>query len=242
MSEGIYKNYTTTSVLSGVDPEKFTAWSHLYFKEFILPHMPADRNAAILEIGCGYGRYTVLLTKDLGYVHTTGVDISEEQIEYAKNQYHLQNVYCRDAVEFLQQEQRNYDAVILMDVLEHLELEYAVKLLRLIHGSLNAGGKLIIQVPNGLSPLKPIFYGDVTHVRAFSVNSMSQILRMAGFTTFEHKSLPPLIHGIWSFLHRMIWSFIVHPLIYVFVTLSHGNPVGGIFSSNLLTIVRKDKA
>ncbi len=239
MKEDVFKNYTTTSVLTGVDVKKFTEWSHKYFRTFILPHIPSNKKSKIMEIGCGYGRYTQLLTQTLGYEDTIGVDISEEQIEYAKKNYQLKNVFKADALEYLKEHSEKYDIIILMDVLEHLELDYAIKLLTTIRESLAPGGKLILQVPNGLSPMTPIFYGDVTHVRPYSVNSMSQILRMAGFTSFDHAALPPLVHGLKSAIHRVLWTVFVNPLVYIFLLLSHGNSVGGIYSSNLLTIAYK---
>lgn len=239
MTPDFYKNYTTTSVLTGVDEKKFTEWSHQYFKTYILPHIPQNKDCKILEIGCGYGRYTTLLTNILKYKEVIGIDISEEQIEFAKKNYKLDNVFKEDAVSYLKLKSSKYDVVILMDVLEHLELAYSIELLEKINQALSPSGKLIIQVPNGLSPLKPIFYGDVTHVRAFSVNSMSQILRMGGFNHFKNFSLPPMVHGIKSLLHRIIWSSVINPFIYLFITLSHGSPVGGIYSSNLLTVVYK---
>jgi 2-polyprenyl-3-methyl-5-hydroxy-6-metoxy-1,4-benzoquinol methylase len=240
MSTDVYKNYTSTSVLTGVDVEKFTEWSHQYFKTYILNHIPSNKDCKILEIGCGYGRYTTLLTNILKYDQTIGIDISQEQIEFAQKNYNLNNVFKEDAVKYLKTSSLKYDIVILMDVLEHLELGYAIEMLEKINNALSKGGKLIIQVPNGLSPMKPIFYGDVTHVRAFSVNSMSQILRMAGFGRFQHFALPPMIHGIKSLLHRIIWSTFINPLVYLFVMLSHGSAVGGIYSSNLLTVATKE--
>jgi 2-polyprenyl-3-methyl-5-hydroxy-6-metoxy-1,4-benzoquinol methylase len=239
MNEDVYKNYTTTSVLTGVDVNKFTSWSHAYFKTYILPYFPKNKDSKILEIGCGYGRYTQLITKELGYHNTVGMDISEEQIEFAKKNYGLTNVFKDDALDYLNRSNEKYDVVILMDVLEHLDLDYSIKLLSKVNDSLNPNGKFIIQVPNGLSPMKPIFYGDVTHIRAFSVNSMTQLLRMSGFNHFEHHALPPLVHSVKSFLHRIIWSGFVNPLLYLFMLASHGSAVGGVYSSNLLTVVHK---
>lgn len=236
MKADIYKNYTTTSVLSGVNEKKFTEWSHRYFMNFIEPHLLPNKQGKILEIGCGYGRYTKLITETLGYANTVGMDISEEQIEFAKKNYGLTNVVKADALEYMNSKPEKYDSIILMDVLEHLELDYAIALLTRIYESLEDNGRLIIQVPNGLSPLKPIFYGDVTHVRAFSVNSMSQILRMAGFSKFKHAALAPLVHNFKSLIHRILWKTLIHPAVFIFVTLSHGNPAGGIYSSNLLTV------
>lgn len=239
MTEDIYKNYTSTSVLTGMDVRRFTEWSHRYFRHFILPHISEDRTCKILEVGCGYGRYTQLLTQTLGYEHTVGVDISEEQIEYARKNYKLTNVYKSDALEYLKKGNEKYDAVILMDVLEHLELGYAIALLAEIRESLTPTGKLIIQVPNGLSPMTPIFHNDVTHVRPFTVNSISQILRMAGFSHFTSHAVPPMVYNIKSAIHWFLWKSIVHPLVYIFLLMSHGSPAGGIYSSNLLAIAYK---
>lgn len=239
MSTDVYKNYTTTSVLTGVDVDQFTRKGHQYFKAYILPHIPENKDCKILEIGCGYGRYTTLLTNILHYKRVVGIDISEEQIEYAKSNYKLDNVFHADAVAYLKENRTQYDVVILMDVLEHLELTYAVALLEEVNKALSPGGKLIIQVPNGLSPMKPIFYGDVTHVRAFSVNSMSQILRMGGFTQFKNFALPTFVHSIPSFVHRMIWSIFVNPMLHLFLLLTHGSLAGGIYTSNLLTVAYK---
>ena len=239
MTEDIYKNYTSTSVLTGVDVEKFTKWSHRYFRRFILPHIPTDKKSKILEIGCGYGRYTQLITQTLGYEQTIGVDISEEQIEYARKNYKLTNVFKADALEYLKNHVEKYDVVILMDVLEHLDLAYAIGLLSAIRESLAPTGKLVIQVPNGLSPMTPIFYGDVTHVRPFSVNSMSQILRMAGFTQFKNASVPPMVYNLKSAIHWFLWKVVVNPVVYVFLMMSHGSAVGGVYSSNLLTVAYK---
>jgi 2-polyprenyl-3-methyl-5-hydroxy-6-metoxy-1,4-benzoquinol methylase len=240
MSEGHFKNYTSTSVLAGVDVEKFTLWSHQYFIKNILQHLPTNKDASILEIGCGYGRYTGLLTDILKYEKVIGLDISEEQIQFARNHYNLNNVFCDDAISFLEKDKNKYNTIILMDVLEHLELSYSIKLLQMIKEALLEGGKLIIQVPNGLSPMKPIFYGDVTHVRAFSVSSMSQILRMADFKNFENHAIPPLALNLKSFIHSIIWKTLINPSIKLFMLLTHGSTVGGIYSSNLLTIATKD--
>lgn len=239
MSINLYKNYTSTSVLSNVDPEKFTKRSHAYFKKVIAPHLPNKKDCAILEIGCGYGRYTSLIVHQMQYTNVVGVDISEEQIEYARNHYNLQNVFVEDALAYMQRTNQKYDVVILMDVLEHLELNYAVSLLNAVHSALSQEGKLIIQVPNGISPMNPLYRGDVTHIRPYSVNSISQILRMAGFSKFSSYAIPPAAITIKSFILRYFWIIVVRPCIYLFMILVHGNSGGGIYSSNLLTVANK---
>lgn len=237
MNIDIYENYTSTSVLTNVDEVKLTKWSYQYFNEYVLKHLGANKDISVLEIGCGYGRYTKAMM-DSGFTNVKGIDISREQIQYAREKLGIKNVELADALEYLTSEKK-YDVILLMDVLEHLELQYAITLLSKIYASLKGGGKLIIHVPNGLAPLTPPFHGDVTHVRSYSVNSMSQILRMSGFKEFRHLPLPPLITGIASFIRRVLWTFILNPMIKAFLLVANGGTSGGIYTSNLLTIAYK---
>jgi len=237
MNINVYENYTSTSVLSGVDEVALTKWSAKYFEKNFLKHLGSDKSIEILEIGCGYGRYTKSIL-ELGFKNIVGIDISQEQVLYAQKKLGLKNVHLADAIEFMDNGKK-YDVIILMDVLEHLELEYAITLLSKINASLNVNGRFIVHVPNGLAPLTPPYYGDVTHIRAFSVDSMSQILRMAGFKQFNHFALPPLVTGITSFIRRVLWSAFLNPLIKAFLIIANGGSSGGIYTSNLLTVAYK---
>lgn len=238
MKVDIYKNYTSTSVLADVNEEVFTKRSINYFKKIILPHFPQNKKIVVLEIGCGYGRYTKFLS-EYGFNSVYGVDISEEQIRYAREKMGLQNVEQADAVTFLENHSTNYDVILLMDVLEHLELNYSIILLQNIYRCLNRGGVFIVQVPNGMSPLAPSFHGDVTHIRSYSVSSMSQILKMGGFTTYEHYPTPQLVHSIGSYLRKILWLTFINPGIKLYMKVANGSTFGGIYTNNLLSIAKK---
>lgn len=234
----LYKDYTSTSVLFSGEEKKKTLWSKKYFNRYILPHLPKKKDSNILEIGCGYGRYTKAMI-DAGYTNIKGIDISEEQINFAKQELDLNNVFVADALEHLALETARYDCIIIMDVLEHLEIEYCISLLRAINTNLKTKGKLIIHVPNGLAPLKPAYHSDITHVRAFSPFSMSQALRMSGFKSFNHHQLPPLAHGFVSMTRNLIWNCLFKPLIGFYMIISYGSSYGGIYTDNILTVAEK---
>lgn len=238
MAEGIYENYTSTSVLAGVDVKQFTAWSTKYFTKNILPHFPPSKEIRVLEIGCGYGRYLRALL-DRGYANVYGIDISEEQIRFARENMHISSVEQVDALDYLDRTTHTYDVVLLLDVMEHLEVSYSIELLRKIHGVLNKGGKLIIQVPNGITPLTPIYFSDITHHRAYSVNSMSQSLRMGGFSQFKHFPISSNVSGVPALIRQFFWVVLIKPLIYTYLLLGHGNTMAGIYTSNLLTVAVK---
>jgi SAM-dependent methyltransferase len=237
MKIDLYENYTSTSVLFGVDEKEFTRNSAIYFNKNLLQHFGANKDSRILEIGCGYGRYTKAML-EAGYQHVIGIDISKEQVTYAREQLGLSNVYVADAIEYLDKGEQ-YDLILLMDVLEHLDLEYAVLLLRKVYENLRPGGRFIIHVPNSLSPFRPSYYGDVTHVRSFSVDSMSQILRMGGFQKFSHYPLPPMALGLKSAIRRLLWLGVISPAIKLLLKISNGSTSGGIYTSNLLTVAVK---
>lgn len=238
MAEGIYEKYTSTSVLAGVDVKEFTAWSTKYFVKNILPHFPPSRQIRILEIGCGYGRYLRTLL-DQGYSDVYGIDISEEQIRFAREHMGVDAVEQVDALDFLRSTKHSYDVILLLDVMEHLEVNYSIELLRNIYSVLNKGGKLIIQVPNGITPLTPIYFSDITHHRAYSVNSMSQSLRMGGFSKFKHFPISSNISGVPALIRQVFWVCLIKPLIYAYLLLGHGNTMAGIYTSNLLTVAAK---
>ena len=123
----LYKNYTSAAVFSKYDEETFSNWGALYFKHRILPHMHKNKEAAILELGCGYGRYLRVIQK-LGYSDISGIDISEEQVAYAQEKLQLKNVTHGDALEFIRNTEKQYDTILMLDVMEHLSSEYALDL------------------------------------------------------------------------------------------------------------------
>ena len=236
--EKLYKSYTSSAVFSKYDEETFSNWGSLYFHHRILPQMHKNKDAAILELGCGYGRYLRVLQK-LGYSDTSGIDISEEQISYAQEKLQLKNVTHGDALEFMKNTEKKYDIILMLDVMEHLSCEYGLDLATEIFRCLKPGGRLIVQVPNAMCPLQPILYGDVTHKQAYTSMSMKQLLISAGFTDIKASSLPTVVHGLKSFVRRGIWNVVFMPFIKLYLITTCGDLMGNIYTPNFLTIATK---
>ena len=83
--ENIYSNYISahTRHLYGqaslVQIESaFDLWEHYYNK-----FLPVNKEAHILDIGCGDGGFVYFLQKS-GYTNCTGIDVSDEQIKAGK--------------------------------------------------------------------------------------------------------------------------------------------------------------
>lgn len=76
-----------------------------------------------------------------------------------------------------------FDLVLLLDVIEHLELEDGVQMLQRINELLVDGGMLIINTPNIFNPSR--FWLDATHKVAYSYEELGGILLSQGFDVLE---------------------------------------------------------
>jgi len=211
------------------------------FEEHVKPYLPKDKSIRILDIGCGHGTCINELIKS-GYVNVEGVDISPDQIALAKEQFRLQNVFCEDPIEFLENKSDYYEVILLTNLLEHLELNYSIELLKKVHLSLKKTGFFIAQVPNAFSPFCPHLYMDITHLRAYSTTSFSQLFKMAGFSKGSFSPVfPRAISKFRNFMTKFLWKCILNPLLAIYFSASLNCRIGSVYTPNLLAIVHKSE-
>jgi SAM-dependent methyltransferase len=94
-------------------------------------------------------RLAWLVSHKLGY-SIQGLDLDARSIEYGRNIFKEGNAdpNCLHVMD-LKDMKENFDAIIASEVLEHLETTEVNQILKIIHGKLNPGGKLLVTVPNG---------------------------------------------------------------------------------------------
>ncbi len=137
------------------DKESFTHGT-LGECDFIEKEAGFDKNLSILDIGCGTGRHTIELSKR--EYNVTGIDLSERQINIAKEKAGKENLDIR----FLRQDARNlqfedeFDLVIMLceggfPLMETDEMNFQI--LHSASRALKPGGKFIFTTLNGLFPL-----------------------------------------------------------------------------------------
>ena len=155
-----------------------------YYNEGILPlylrqELPSNKNAKILDIGCGLGQ-TLGQLRQAGYTELTGIDISNEAIRACEKK-NLSVFKVIDITEF--EPAVKYDFAIMSHVLEHLDKNMVIATLSHIKNSLlNANGKLIVMVPNAQSPSGTYWaFEDFTHNTLFTAGSLLYVLQSAGF-------------------------------------------------------------
>ena len=124
--------------------------------DFIEKEINYNRSLKIVDVGCGTGRHAIELTKR-GYL-VTGIDLSESQLERAKEKAGLQNL----RIDFQRHDARKlpftneYDLAIMLcegafPLMETDEMNYEI--LRNVTRALKSNGKLIFTTLNGLFPL-----------------------------------------------------------------------------------------
>jgi SAM-dependent methyltransferase len=103
-----------------------------------------DRQAALLEVGCGLGYLTYALTR-AGYRRVLGVDLTDTAVAQAQERYGC-DYMTADIGGFAAQTGERFDALVLSEVIEHLEDP-----LGLLHNAcalLKPGGYLLCTTPN----------------------------------------------------------------------------------------------
>jgi cyclopropane fatty-acyl-phospholipid synthase-like methyltransferase len=149
--------------------------------------LPSDKNAKILDIGCGTGHFLYYLKKR-GYSNFLGIDISPEQVKFCKQNI-SEKTQLADAFEFLKDKQTVYDVIVAHDFLEHIPKSKTRLFLNFVYTSLTKTGLLLIRVPNMSNPFSlDSRYRDFTHQIGFTEKSLYQLLRTTGFRNIQISS------------------------------------------------------
>jgi 2-polyprenyl-3-methyl-5-hydroxy-6-metoxy-1,4-benzoquinol methylase len=148
--ESLFENYAKK-----YDDESF-AQGTIGECDFIEKEIDFNKSLKIIDIGCGTGRHSIELTSR-GYT-VTGIDLSESQLERAREKARSQNLQ----IDFQKHDARQlpfkneYDLALMLcegafPLMETDEMNYEI--LRNAATSLKATGKLIFTTLNGLFPL-----------------------------------------------------------------------------------------
>ncbi len=207
--EKFYAKYVTSNTLplygrlSIKDIKRqFTIWNKYFYK-----FLPKDKQASVIEVGCGNGGLIYWL-HSIGYVNSSGIDASLEQVEYAKS-LGIEKVSQADLTVFLKDKIESYDVIFMRDVIEHFNKNEIIDILDMTNRALKKGGALIIQTPNGAGIFGSRYrYHDFTHEISFAENSLRQILIMNNFSGLKFHETKPVISGIKSFIRVVLWKLL----------------------------------
>lgn len=135
-----------------------------------------DRNAKVLDFGCGLGHNISLLPNAVGY------DISKFSLDFCKKRginviENLKNI-----------KEGSFDVVFSAHVLEHLE--NPSEILKMLYSKLKDGGKLILIIPAEVNVVSSKFkLSDSQHLYGWSFRSINNLLIKNNFKILENKFL-----------------------------------------------------
>lgn len=169
---------------------------HWYFKskrEIVLACLKKylRHKGKIVDLGCGCG---LMLTELEKYGTVTGVDASEEAIEYCKTLFSGELIQG-DLSELGME--NTFDCAILLDVLEHVEDEKLI--LENIRNSLHNRGLLILTVPADMR-LWSQHDENCMHYRRYERKELIDILRKCNykvkFIGYYNSRLYPFVYAV----------------------------------------------
>jgi SAM-dependent methyltransferase len=144
----------------------------------------------VLDFGCGTG---FLLPHLARYVKTlTGADVSEESLKFVNQAYgNLTNFQGAFSVDELLLKKNTFDAIVLIEVVEHLYDNQIDNILNQTLSLLRPGGIVIITTPNEENlalnevycPLSDTVFHRWQHVQSFNAIRIESFATRAGFIT-----------------------------------------------------------
>jgi 2-polyprenyl-3-methyl-5-hydroxy-6-metoxy-1,4-benzoquinol methylase len=140
--------------------------------EFLLKKIASFSPASVVDIGCGDGRFTRELACHFNPGRLYGIDYSKKAINLAcaMNQDKPEIKFV--AYDITQSwDQEGFDAVVLMEVLEHIPINSVPLFLKSVRGFLKDSGHLFITVPHVNKPV------EEKHYQHFTLSSLEDAVR-----------------------------------------------------------------
>jgi 2-polyprenyl-3-methyl-5-hydroxy-6-metoxy-1,4-benzoquinol methylase len=132
------------------------------------------KGARLLELGFGAGQF-LAWAREQG-AQASGTEVNAPAVEHGRNAGYEVYHGPVEAIEALQE--REFDLVVAIDVLEHLD----ETTLDWVLAHLSADGVCIARVPNAASPFGlPVHAGDLTHRQSLSFDAFRQLSHRHGF-------------------------------------------------------------
>jgi len=137
-----YDNFITYQIESGINDRIYSCYKRMK-KHGI------DNNSSVLEIGCGIGVLTYLLSRKIKNGTIESLDLSEKSVDYASKHIRQKNIsFSASNIFDFSPKKEQFDFVTLFDVIEHVPLERHSELFSKISGWMHEESTLLINLPN----------------------------------------------------------------------------------------------
>jgi trans-aconitate 2-methyltransferase len=137
-----YDEFISKQIKSGINDRIYSLYKRLM-------SIGLTKANSILEIGCGIGVLTYLISRKIKNIKIEAIDISPKSISYAHNNLPKGNLYLTSG-DILEYQPINpyFDFILLFDVLEHIPIEHHKLLFEKLSNLMHNDSKLLINIPN----------------------------------------------------------------------------------------------
>lgn len=201
------------------------------------PWLPR-RGTRVLDLGSGLGEL-LHLCGSLGCTERVGVNLCSDEIDAARP-FVAATFECMDVLDYLRSTERTFDWIGALNILEHLEKDKLVEVLRLAGERLSPDGVIVAMVPNAISPFGSLTrHWDFTHEWAFTPNNFLQLAPITGFSrNVEFRECGPTPHGPVSVVRWVLWQGI-RLAVRAWCLIELADAKGGIYTMDMLVKLRK---
>jgi len=183
-----------------------TDMKHLLFSfaryKFVYKMLSNMPNQSLLELGCNEGFLSMLLAER---ANVTGVDFDERAIAWANQHYASDNLsfLCED---FLGKTFGKFDAVVSLDVIEHIDRDEERRYLNTVLDNLSDTGFAIIGTPNITSSEYMSEGSRLAHINLYSQERLYELFSEGFNNVFMfgmndevlHTGYAPMCHYIFA--------------------------------------------
>jgi O-antigen chain-terminating methyltransferase len=172
------ESFSSVGIFSELNSEELTETHQRQYVRYF-----RDAPAAVLEIGCGRGVMLHML-QEAG-IQAYGIDSSEESVKLCEGKG--VKVLPDDAVHHLASlPDASLGGIFCAHMIEHMQPEYVIKLIKESYRVLKPGAVFIIITPNA-KDLRTTerFWLDISHVRLYPEKLLTAILKKAGFSEIK---------------------------------------------------------
>ncbi len=189
---------------------------HQYRFQAVVDYLPTA-GESILDLGCGPG--TFLGQFSSGFQRGLGIDLSQAQIDYCRSTYGSDRLHFEKADIATFNSSELFDAIISIEVIEHLPAEETQDFLGSILRLLKPGGVLVLTTPNYrscwpliewlVSKIGAIDYRQ-QHINPFNLSRISAEIEKAGFERIRTHSffvVSPFLAAVSSRIARWVCKY-----------------------------------
>ncbi len=170
--------------------------------KFAARMLPQDRAVRVIEIGCSEGIGTLVLAE--GGHTVTAVDSDAEAITHAQKVISKPNLtfICRD---FIGQKFGAFDAVVSLDVIEHIDRKDEAVFMQTINDNLTPEGMCIIGTPNDSASRYASKASQIGHINMFLAERLIELMRRHFIHVFMFGMNDEVVHtGFYPMCHYLL--------------------------------------